>query len=249
MKKHWKLVLLGFSAYLLFLLFLTPVNWWLRLVQLPPSVQIGHVTGTLWRGEIAYVSYQQLQLPALRWYVAPWPLLRLTAKLHVTSVAPVQSGMPYVNSIIEFSPSKITMTDTVLQVPVASVLPQLQLPLPVQATGDLLFDIQRLQLDKLDCGELHAVASWRDARLQPPTGTWLELQHIHARLSCVNGMPMLVTEPDNVLGLDITASLSLNGAMHVQGSLLPSPDLPAEVHQAMRFVGQPDADGRYRLNF
>lgn len=249
MKKHWKLALLGFVLYLVFLLVLTPASWWLRLAPLPAGLQLAQVSGTLWRGEIQQLSYQQLRLPALSWQLNPWSLLGLSARLQVQSGSLQVPEQPYLQATLQAGFGRISLQDTMLKVPVASVLPYLQLPLPVQATGDLLIDIQQLQLAQQQCLRLQGQASWLDASLQPPTGTWLNLQHIHASLSCEERQPVLTTDPENLLSLAIRATVSPAGALRVQGSLKPDASLPEEVHQAMRFVGQPDANGRYALNF
>lgn len=249
MKKYWKLVLLGFVLYLVFLVILTPASWWLRLAPLPSGLQLGPVSGTLWRGEVQQLSYQQLRFPAVTWQLNPWSLLGLSASLQVQSGSLQKPEQPYLQATLKASFGSINLHDTMLKLPVAGVLPYLQLPLPVQATGDLLIDIQQLQLAKQQCLSLQGQASWLDASLQPPTGTWLNLKHIHASLRCEERQPVLITDPDNLLSLAIRATVSPAGALRVQGSLKPDASLPEEVHQAMRFVGQPDVNGRYSINF
>ena len=67
-----KLILIGVSSYLLFMLLLTPASWWLKLVAVPPQLQLGAVSGTLWQGQVAGLSYQQLQLDRLSWRLKGW---------------------------------------------------------------------------------------------------------------------------------------------------------------------------------
>jgi len=249
MTKHWKLALIGLVAYLLFLLSLTPASWWLRLAPIPAELQLGPVSGTLWRGEIKQLSYQQLSLPALAWRLRPWSLFTLSATIELQSGSLQQPAQPYLHGTVHASFGGLQVQDTMLKLPVATLLPYLKLPLPVQAGGDLLVEIQQLKLVQTQCQQLLGQASWLDASLQPPTGTWLDLKHIHASLSCEDGQPVLITDPENVLSLAIRAAVTPAGNLRVQGSLLPDPTLPEEVHQAMRYVGQPDASGRYSLNF
>lgn len=241
--------LLGSLAYVVFLIIMMPAAWWLRLFPLPAAIQHGPVSGTLWQGQIQQVQYQQLQLAELRWQLQPWSLLLLRADLQLDSGSMQQQQQPYLQAHLGLSPSAIEVSDTLLRLPVPTVLPLLKLPVPVQADGNLLFDISHLVIREQQCHELAGSASWLDARLQPPTGTWLNLEHFHASLRCENKLPVLTTDPANILALAIDATVNPQGQLAVTGTLLPSAQLPDEVHQAMRFVGTPDAEGRYRLNF
>lgn len=249
MKKYWKYVLVCLLAYSVFMLVLTPASWWLRLVPLPANVQLGTVTGTLWRGEVQGIAYQNLVLPTLEWQLAPWSLFTLRAKVSFQAGSVQQEQQPYMQGTLIAGFSGMQLQQSLFKMPVATVVPMLQLPLPVQATGNLLLQIDQLNLKQGACQQLQGQASWLDAKLQPPTGQWLDLQQLHADLSCEQDLPVLVTDANNVLSLDIRASIKPSGRLTVQGSLKPSADLPEEVHQAMRFVGQPDANGRYSLNF
>lgn len=249
MLKHWKLTLFGLLAYLLFVLILTPASWWLRLAPLPAAVQLGPVSGTLWQGEIQQFAYQQVRLPALSWQLSPWSLLSLTAKAQLQSGSLQQPTEPYLQATVKVGITGFTAENTLVKLPVASILPYLTLPLPVNAAGELMLDIQQANIVGQQCKNLSGQISWLDASLQPPTGNWLDLKQLNATLSCEAGLPVLTTDPENVLSLAVRASVTQTGNLRVQGSLKPDASLPAEVHQAMRFVGQPDANGRYSLNF
>ncbi|MFN3709834.1 MAG: type II secretion system protein N [Alishewanella aestuarii] len=249
MKQHWPLAALGLVAYLLFMLVLTPAAWWLKLVSLPPQLQLGQVTGTLWQGKVQQLRFQQLQLNELNWQLNPWSLLRLRLDLALQSGSVQQNQQPYLQARVWATPAGISVHSSLIKLPVPLLLPLLQLPMPVQAGGELVLDIQRLTLQSGRCQTLAGQLSWFDASLQPPTGTWLQLQQFTARLECDQQQPVLITDPANILALDVRATVNAAGKLQVSGTLKPAAELPAEVHQAMQFVGAPDAEGRYRLNF
>lgn len=249
MLKSLKLIIFGLLSYLVFMLVLAPASFWLRWVELPPAVQLGQVSGSIWQGEISQLRYQQLSFDRVRWQLNGWALWRGQLKLQLHSGSLQQTALPYVQANISYGLSGMTLKDSLLRLPVNTIVPLLQLPLPVAAAGELVVDIQRFAQQGKGCAELQGAASWNNAQLQPPTGTWLQLEAIHARLSCQQGQPLLVTDPANPLGLAIDATVNTAGVLSVDGTLKPAANLPAEVHQAMQFVGQPDANGRYRIRF
>lgn len=242
-------MLLGLSAYLFFMVLITPAAWWLRLAPLPPEVQLGQVSGTLWRGEVKQVSVKQMVLPALTWQLNPWSFFKLALEAKVELGSVQQTTQPYLQAQLTAGLGGIKVQDAIVKLPIAPLLPQLKLPLPVQAKGDLLVQITQLTMADAQCQQLDGQASWLDAELQPPTGTWLNFQQIHASLGCEAGQPILRTDGQNVLALDVRVALLAAGKLQVQGSLKPDASLPAEVHQAMRFLGSPNAEGRYLVNF
>lgn len=243
-----KLIILGVSSYLLFMLILTPASWWLKQVSLPPTLQLGAATGTLWQGEVAGFRYQQLQFGTLRWQLNGWQLLTGKLQFALQSGSAQQPAQPYLKGTASYGIAGAAIENSLLKLPVAQILPMLPLPLPVAATGELVLDIVAYQQGQPWCKALEGNASWQDARLQPPTGSWLELQNLFGELRCDNGTVVLTTDGNNLLGMDIKAVINAEQLL-VNGTLKPDAAMPQEVHQAMQFLGKPDAQGRYPIRF
>ncbi len=236
----------GLTAYVLFAVALAPANLWLKLLPLPAEVNLGAVTGTLWSGQIAGVQRAPLYFPTLSWQLQLAPLWR--GKIGIT----MQGGelrnteLPYLQLAAELGVGTVAVGPSTLRLPVAGILPQLQLPMPVDASGALVFNIQQFALGQPYCSALAGNASWQQARFKAPNG-WIDLQAIHSTLHCADGNISLQTSDDNPLGLLVKAEV-LAGSYRINGSLKPAASMPVEVHQAMQFVGQPTPDGRFPLN-
>jgi general secretion pathway protein N len=243
-----RFIVIGVISYLLFTLFLTPVSWWLKLLPLPAQLQLGAANGTLWQGEVSAAQYQQLQFDRIRWQLQGWQLLRGKLAFNLQSGSLQQSSVPYLSGVASYGLGGAALDNSLISLPVSSLVPLLPLPLPVDASGELVLDITQYRQGQPWCDSLTGSASWQNARLQTPTGTWLDLQQLFGTLSCDSGTVALTTDGANVLGLDIKAVVNAEQLM-VDGMLKPEPSLPEEVHQAMQFLGKPDTEGRYRLRF
>ena len=68
-------------------------------------------------------------------------------------------------------------------------------------------------------------------------------------LSCKSGDIAILVDPDNTLGLEADATLKANFDFKVAGYVKPDASLPKDVHDAVKFLGRPDTQGRYPLNF
>jgi len=235
----------GLTAYLVFAVALAPASLWFKLLPLPADVKLGEVTGTLWSGQIAGVQRAPMYFPQLSWQLQLAPLWRGNIGLTLKGGELKEMAQPYLQLTAEFGPAAVQVRQSALRLPVAGIMPQLQLPMPVDATGALVFNIQNYTLGQPYCSALAGNASWQQAMFKAPTG-WIDLNAIHATLHCEEGNISLQTSADNPLGLLVKADI-LAGSYRIAGSLKPEASMPQEVHQAMQFVGQPDSEGRFPL--
>jgi general secretion pathway protein N len=236
----------GLVTYLLFAVILAPASLWLKLFPLPADVKLGTVTGTLWSGQIAGVQRTPLYFPQLSWQLQLAPLWRGKIGIIVNGGELRDTTLPYLQLAAELGAGSVTVKQSTVRLPIAGIMPQLQLPMPVDASGALVLNIQQFALGQPYCSALSGNASWQQAKFKAPTG-WIDLQAIHSTLNCTDGTISLQTTDDNPLGLKVKAEL-LAGSYRIAGTLKPDPSMPKEVHQSMQFVGQADGEGRFPLN-
>jgi general secretion pathway protein N len=246
MNKPWQLISVSLVSYVVFMLLLTPAAWWVKLVPLPAGIQLGTVTGTLAQGKVSAVQYQHLYFSELQWQLNAWQLLTGKVQFDITSGSKQQVNLPFVNATVNYGINGLSLQNSILNLPVAEVMPLLQLPVPMAASGELVLAITEYRQGQPWCDVLQGNASWLDAKLQSLSGSWLDFQAFFATVQCEQGNIVLQTAADNVLGLAATLQLD-NARFQLNGTLKPEPSLPEEVHQAMQFLGQPDANGRYTI--
>ena len=241
--KKYKLVLLGLGCYLLFLLLLTPAAVWFRWLPLPAGVQLGQVEGSLLNGRISQLERAPLILQNVRWQVSLSRLWRAELGLQLDAGSLRETQLPYVHADARWHPAGLQLDQALLRLPLAALMQNIQLPMQVDAAGTLVLDVASFAAGSPYCAALQGKASWQQARFKSPVG-WLDLQQIDGTLSCEQGNLQLVTSANNPLGLAVTAQL-LAGQYQLNGTLKPAASMPAAVHDAMRFVGPQDAQGRY----
>lgn len=243
-----KLIFIGVTGYVLFSLILMPASWLIKMLPMPAELKLGRVSGTVWQGEVSAVHYDSLAFDRLSWSLNGWALFSGKVQLALQSGSLQNPALPYIKGDVSYGFAGAALSDTMLTLPVSQLLPMLSLPMPVDASGTLVLDVSAYQQGQPRCRALNGSASWQEARLQTPTGNWLDLQNLFGTLSCDNGTAVLSTDGENVLGLEIKAVANAEQLL-VNGTLKPSANMPQEVHQAMQFLGKPDAQGRYPIRF
>ncbi len=243
-----KIIPVAVGLYLLFLLLLAPAAWWLKLLTLPPQIQLGPVSGTLWQGQVQALSLNGYVVPQLNWRLHPWALLsgKIAVSLDIGQIR--QTTLPYAKAQLAYGFAGLELTESQLRLPVEPIVPLLKLPLPfeVAASGSMLLNIQNFSMGQPWCEQLAGKASWLDAKFKAPSG-WIDLKALDASLQCEQGQLQLVTDPANPLALNVTALIGEQGKYQLSGTMKPDASLPKEVHQAMQFVSRPDAEGRFTL--
>ncbi|MDP5213273.1 type II secretion system protein N [Pseudoalteromonas tunicata] len=252
MKKTAILTGLFLVCWVFFIICLMPayVVGTLAKPYLPAQLKLGEITGSIWQGQIAQLAFEQTHIQKLAWDITPTSLLlgQLNAKVTFGQAKDVAqlSGKGVVGYGI-FS-GALTLNNTQVRLPLADMITALKLPLPVSVKGQLIADISQYQLGAPYCNTLAGDLLTKDVSVQGFSG-WFTVESLIGELNCRDGAVTLNVEPDNELGLEIDASVQGPNQMKLAGFIKPAASMPKDVHNAVKFFGRPDEQGRYTLRF
>lgn len=233
----------GGVLFLIFLVLTLParhVLGWLGGGQL--AVQ--GIEGTPWRGRVHQLAFQQNTLGPLVWQLRPLRLLvgRLEYRLFVQSgggggelrAGRGLFGDPYVRA-------------AQLSLPAADLARMLRLNL-VSLGGDFLIDIDTLRISGGWPGELQGQLRWQDARLVQPQR--IGLGNLRMQLELRDGNVVGVLGDDGgPLELGGEFSLGPDRQYRLDALLKPRAEADPQLRQSLGLLGNPDAQGRYRLQY
>ena len=211
----------------------------------PPQLEIAGIEGSVWRGRAALASVAGFGVYDLEWSVSPWSLFagRLRAR--------VQARQPdgFVNAAISASFDTIRITDMQATTSLATISQFV----PV---GDVqgLISAQLAELEIARGWPVRAIGQVRIAELRTPLlmpsgpsdliplGNYL-VQLIDSGTSDVRG-----TFEDQGGPVDVEGSFTLSSdrTYELTGLVVPRPDAPQEIVQAMVFLAPADDDSGRR---
>lgn len=245
-----KPILYTASAVLLFFVFLVlkiPANQVVPRISLPPDIAIRGVNGTLWDGHAEQVVVKGLAINNVKWQLDILPLLLGKAAVDLDAGSARNPEQISIEGQFVISRATIQASNATLFAPTPLLMAQVELPIPVDASGRARVNINELHFaHATGCKKLAGNGSWLNAAVAGLNGP-VQLGSFEATLACDNGPINITTAADNSLNLDATAVIQHNGRFSVQGRFKVSPDLPKEVHQAARFFGSADAQGFYNI--
>lgn len=239
--------LLCLLVYFGFLISHLPARQVLNLIELPASLQINGVSGTVWQGNIQQVAYQGIPLDDVSWSLQALPLLWGSASLELNAGNVRDAEIISLKSTLNLSSDRIRAENLQLYVPVNMVLGQLPIPLPVNADGRFKAQIAELDYQQ-GCKVLNGNGQWLNAKVAGTQGP-IDMGTFSAKLGCQQKNVKVTVDPNNRLAFDASAFITPNGQFSISGKFKPDASLPAEVHQAAALFGRADADGYYSINW
>ncbi|WP_440054321.1 type II secretion system protein N [Pseudoalteromonas sp. T1lg65] len=251
MKNTLTLIILFLFAFITFSIFTMPAAVILQLfkTQIPPSVQIGAVNGSIWRGQVSEVRVNNIQLNQVKWQLEPSALVvgKLAGNLKFGNprmVSDISGNMHFTKSLFG---NALALEDASLRFSVEQAMEQVTLPLPVDAKGRVIVKVDEYQSGQPYCEGLSGSISTPNIDVKGMNG-WFSIGDLSGQLDCKSGDIAVVVDPENLLGLQADATLAANFQFRVAGNVKPDASLPKDVHEAVKFLGRPDNEGRYPVN-
>lgn len=248
--KHLKLnITIFIVAYIVFMLASLPAATVLGMVTLPPGVKLGEVNGTVWQGQSTAVQYKNDVFTNVKWDLSPLSLLTGSIAADVSFGKARDtgsiSGKGFVSS--NFAMDDFAAEDFTLRMPAADLVNRMRMNLPATVSGRVILKLKEFDQGKPYCEQLDGNVQWLKAGLN--MGNSITLGTLDGDLACQNGELELKVTKANPLGLQVTSLIGANNKFTVKGFVKPDGTMPTEVHNAVKFLGQADSQGRYAINF
>lgn len=243
---NWRWLLAAIFLYCCFLIAYIPANQVIGRLNLAPEIILSNVSGTIWQGEADRAVVNNIPVNHLQWDISLWSVFtgQLTVQLDAGNMRdPASIAFTGPVSVSLIDSDNIAAEDFLLYLPVDRVLAEVKLPVPVDAGGRFRVNIETLEFEQDKCQEMMAYGDWLNATVAGTQGP-IQLGNFSAKVRCEQQNFIVNVEEPNSFGLTLTATASADmNNISVQGRFKPDPNLPAEVHEAALFFGQPGADG------
>lgn len=209
-----KKVLWALTALVVFMVFLLvsmPARFALQFVELPTGVQVGGVSGTLWRGEIDAVRADEIMLRDVHWRMRPLALLGGQLQLDVRIGEHVEN-LVVGEGTLAIRSAQVRVRDMQLEARLMDLAGYAPQPSPFPLRGDVQLQLTNLVLGQPVCSEVQGKVELQGGAMQVGP-TWEELGELQAVLGCEDGRLTAELMP-NTLGL--TAFMRMD-MQHAQG--------------------------------
>ena len=250
MKKWFILGAFFFVSYLVFIVSTLPLALIINHSELPKSVTIQAVSGTLWKGEIAQITIDKQVINEVETQLNFWSLFTLTPKVDLTFGSDVLNG-PQGKLTLAVSQSTLQLSDVSIFLNANAIANKISLPVPITAKGEVELQLSdmTIALDTYQCSDVKGQVHWTRASVIAMDNN-VKLGKLSADLDCEKGKLLVKFLSKNDIGLNFSAFVSVKGQkvnINGNGYLKPGVNFPTQLKLVLPFLGKPDAKGRYRL--
>lgn len=249
MKRWWHYLLLGVSAWLLFMVwrFPAPVAYSMFVETAGQKLQAAGVDGTLWHGEAAQLQYQQRAVGSLSWQLSPWGLLlgRLGGELALYQ----GDGYLQAQGKVPLGGDEVSLSTLQGRLPLEMIQPYLtMIPLPLD--GVLSLKLKDLLVDaegRLQQAEGRIV--WHQAGVTAPQPLPFGDLQMNIQSSEAGGIEGVISDSGGPLQLSANFTLSAEGAYQLKGQVQAAESAPKELRSSLGMLGKANSQGAYPINF
>lgn len=205
------------------------------------AVRLGGISGGIWQGHASSVQVFGTELGALDWQLQPMPLLHGIVAAHLALSGGEIVGAGDVERAFD---GAIDVHDANLQAPAHVAAPALDIP-ALQLLGDLDIAIAHARLRGPWPEAANGTAHWRNAAVagaaQAQLGD-LEATFASAADGSIGGNAHDLGGP-----LQLNGTFRVNAGSYDADATLRARDGNAQVSEALRYIGEPQADGSSHL--
>ena len=234
-------------AYSGFLLLTLPAKLVLSYASLPLEIRIDQVSGTIWQGHAERVSWTDVSIHDVSWDTTLTALFRGALEANVTFGRGKQSlrGQGDVGVTLSGAYAR----DVTLMANAEWLVLASKIPVPVTTLGEVKLQVSEFAQGLPWCQQLSGQLSWSNAGIESLLGN-IDLANASAKLSCDNGNVVAnIKQLSDHLQLSGVATLAARGQYNLNAVLVAGPALPASIRNNLHYLGAPNAQGEYKLNY
>jgi len=237
----WKFVLLFLLFLALALLVNLPVQQVLARVDLPASVQLSGVGGTLFNGRVEVLTVNQFPLRGIRYNFMPscLPLLKICYRVDYDQ-GRIQLAYDAVNGDSEISASRV-------EYPVAELLQRLPASLPIKPSGSLVLEIDDMSLRESRLAAVDGRLLWRDLGVNQGE-VQINIGDYQVAFSGDTEQYKLdFSDLDAKLAVSGDGSIGADGQYRIDVRVDGKSTIDAQVRSVLELIGKRSSGNKYRI--
>ncbi len=225
-----------------------PVSFVYQHVPKVPSLNVGTLSGSLWRGQASQVIWQGQSIGHMSWDFQPSMLLTAKAEYQIRfgrgSELQLHGKGTFGLGVDGFYGHNIFMS-----MPADKILKLAPVPAPVQIEGQLELAIREFQYAQPWCESATGNLAWNGGQVVTPLGEII-LGEVTSDLTCQDSKLFVIGEQNHVqVTSAFDASLSSDQTYSVNAWFKPGAEFPSSMGSQLKWLGDPNKKGQFPFQY
>lgn len=248
MSQKKSFVILGITAYFIFLITSIPASQGIQWIQnfFPQElVQISQPKGTIWSGSADRITVHQVQFDNVNWEIRPLALL--TGKLRLS--IDINNSKHKASATFDFNRQGLVSVENLNGDIPANLLSQLPYAKNTSPSGSLTLAINAIHFSDTSLPtEADGEIIWHNAGLSSPFS--LSIGTLLIKLESQDeDIQIHIKDQDAQIKVDTTIVLGKDGNYKIQGELTPKPNTDQKLTSTLTLLGKKDLRGIIHVNY
>ncbi|WP_305420525.1 type II secretion system protein N [Photobacterium leiognathi] len=225
-----------------------PANWAWQQAPKVSGLSLTGIKGTLWQGSASRLVWQNQNLGQVSWDMSVGSLFTGKAAFDVRFGQ--GSDMQLQGSgTVGYSMAGPFAKKLLVSVPAANAMQYAKVPVPLTLTGNLELTVRDYVYTAPYCKTLNATLAWAEGSASSPMGN-INPGPVFADLNCQEGaIAAKAAQSSEDVSSDWQASLAKNNSYSLSGWFKPGANFPEQLSQQLKWLGEPDSKGQYKINY
>lgn len=225
-----------------------PASWVYQQLPQRSGVEATGISGTIWQGQLQQLKVNRQDFGALSWQFQPSKLF--AAKLQYQVRFGQGSSMRLTGKgLLGVGLSGFYAQDVLASLPIEQVLPYAPMRVPVDLKGQLELSLRSFRYAAPWCEQATGSLAWSGAEVDSPVGQ-LALGPVIADVQCQSQQIDIQGKQNNQqVSSEFSASLNEQARYQSMAWFKPGASFPATLGEHLKWLGEPNAQGRYQFSF
>ncbi|CCO47042.1 General secretion pathway protein N [Vibrio nigripulchritudo SOn1] len=225
-----------------------PVSFVYQYAPKVRGLELGHLTGSVWRGQASNVAWQGQNFGQLSWNFQPSALVSGKAEFLVRFGRGSELQL-HGKGAVGFGFGGLYGENIFASMPAENVLRFAQVPAPVDVQGQLELAIKDFQYGQPWCQSATGNLAWNGGKLGTPLGE-LVLGEVTSDIICEDNTLTAKGEQKHAqVTSAFDANLSPNQQYNVTAWFKPGAEFPPSMSSQLNWLGNPNNQGQYPFQY
>lgn len=228
-----------------------PIQSLFTLLPKVNGLSINGLSGTPWKGEANSILWKGVNYGETQWQIEAWHLFKGAGTYSVRFGKGSELQVRGKGTIGYRFFGGAYAENLIISAPVETLMEKISIPVPVSLQGKLELTIDQFEQGNQQqwCQEATGKLVWSSGQIISPLGN-INPDMVDADIICNENKINLISKQSSTdISSEFNVTLNPNRSYKAEGWIKPGVDLATDLREQLKWLGEPNAKGQYKVSY